>query len=137
LSYDEKYVDATLGNSLFSVIARIIEGIIARQYKQPDFLHKLERVISGALKRKIVIESMQSRGFVEEKPGQRSILAHGRGKLEDDDGNMISFAMACMTTFSLWNGHWITLVQASRLHSEADLPAFTATALRIAAEIRK
>jgi hypothetical protein len=137
LSYDEKYADAIQGKTLFSVVTSIIEKILAHQYRQPAFIRKLERVVGGALKRKTIIESMQSQDFIEEKPGQRSILAHGRGKLENDGGDMIPFEMACMTTFFLWSGHWITLVQVSRLDSETNLPAFTATALRIAAEIKK
>jgi hypothetical protein len=136
LAYDDKYSRVRFGKTLFRTTSYAIAKILARQYGKPEFTGKLETLIGGALHRKIVIESMAQQGTVERKPGLRSLLAYGHGKLEGNDGEMEDFTMASLTTFYLAQGHWLTIVQASRIRSEADLPAFTQKALRIAAEIR-
>jgi hypothetical protein len=136
LAYDGKYSSVRFGKTLFRSTSYAVGKILARQYGKPEFTSKLETLIGGALNRKVVIESMAQKGTVERKPGLRSLLAYGHGKLEGNDGEMEDFTMASLTTFYLVQGHWLTIVQASRIRSEADLPAFTQKALRIAAEIR-
>jgi hypothetical protein len=136
LAYDGKYSRSRLNETFFDVIGYLIGNVLARQYGEPEFTGKLEAIIGNALRRKIVIESMAQKGLVKKEAGLRSLLAYGHGQLEGEDGRMEHFAMASMTTFHLTQGHWITIVQASRIRSEADLPAFTQKALRIAAEIR-
>jgi hypothetical protein len=135
LSHDGKYSRSRFGETLFSAVSYIIGEILARQYGKPEFTGKLETLIGHALGRGFVIESMTQKGFVEKSPGLRALLAYGHGRLEGDDGEMEPFAMASLTTFYLAQGHWMTIVQASRIRSQADLPAFTQKALRIAAEI--
>jgi hypothetical protein len=136
LAHDGKYSRSRLGETLFAAVSHLIGKILARQYGKAEFTGKLEALIGPALGRRIVIESMTQEGFVEKSPGLRALLAHGHGWLEGDNGEMEPFAMASLTTFYLVQGHWLTIVQASRIHSQADLPAFTQKASRIAAEIR-
>ncbi|MDR1887921.1 MAG: hypothetical protein LBQ81_00800 [Zoogloeaceae bacterium] len=138
LAYDDEYSRYTLNEWLFAIVAFFIDKSLVRQYDKPTFTRKLESVIGGALRRKITIEAMTQKGFVDKKTTLRSMLAHGQGLVESnngDNGKMERYVMACMTTFYLREGRWLTILQGARLQSEADLPAFTTRALRIVAEI--
>ncbi|MDR3213468.1 MAG: hypothetical protein LBT71_06070 [Azoarcus sp.] len=135
LTYDDKYSRYALGETVFGLISHFVGKAVASQYDKPAFIHQLEAVVSGVLKRKIVIASMTPKGFVEKKPGLYSMLAYGHGQVETDGGGTENFAMANMTTFYLARGRFVTIVQGSRIRSEAGVPAFTQKALRIAAEI--
>jgi hypothetical protein len=143
LACDDLFFRHSLNNAGFSVTTFLVEKVVAGQYRQPEFLMKLERLIGNTLGRKLDIRAMTQKGFVEKEPGYRSMLAYGHGVLEADevdakdveDAAAETFIMASLTTFYLTEGKLITLLQASRISSEADLPAFTQKALRIAAEI--
>jgi hypothetical protein len=135
LAYDSKYSQSRIDGWLFNIAAPIIDKLITHQYGKQAFTHKLETILGGALRRKITIESMTQKGLVEKTPRLRSMLAYAQGTVENDNGKMERFAMASLTTFILIEGRWITVLQGARIPSEADLPAFTAKARRIAAEI--
>ena len=62
------------------------------------------------------------------------MLACGYGKLETETGTE-DFSIAILTTLYLTQGKLMIILQAGRIQSEKDLPAFTRKALRIAAEI--
>ncbi|MDR3322796.1 MAG: hypothetical protein LBS89_01140, partial [Zoogloeaceae bacterium] len=135
LSYDDIFSRVSIGKTGFIVTTYLVEKTVARQYGKADFLRELETIISGALsRRKIIITFMTHKGFVEKKPGFRSMLAYGRGQVATKEG-MEDFQLATLTSFYLSEGKLLTLIQATRIQDEKDLPLFTAKALRIAAEM--
>ena len=135
LAYDAIFSKLSIGDTMFSTATGLVRRVIGKQYADAGFIKKLEGLISGALNRKLTIESMTQKGIVDEKPRYRSILAYGHGKLENDAGAMEDVSLATLTTFFLDNGKLVAIIQANRIRSEEDLPAFTEKALGIAAEI--
>jgi len=111
-----------------------VKNVVGTQYANAGFIGKLEDIISGALNRKLTIQSMSQKGFVEDKPGYRSLLAYGSGELAGGLG-LDKGHLATMTTFFMDHGKLITIIQACRIESEKGLPVFTEKALRIATEI--
>ena len=134
LAYDDIFSNISIDRMGFNIATWLIKKVVGKQYNNADFIEKLEAVISGALNRKLKIHSMTQEGFVDDKPRYRSILAYGRGELEGDSGPE-EVELATLTTFFMDQGKLITIIQACRIGSEKELPAFTEKALRIAAEI--
>ena len=134
LAYDSFFSKVSIGRASFASTTWLVESVLAKQYADKNFLQKLEDLIAGAINRKIAIETMQHHGVVEKKSNSRSLLALGHSKLETASG-MVDFTFATMTTFCLVQGKLLTIVQIGQLQSEAELPAFTQKALRIAAQI--
>ena len=134
LAYDRIFTRLGIGEAGFIVVTELVESVIGKQYANPAFREKLGAVIEGALNRKLVVQAMTHKGFVEKKPGYRSMLAYGHGEMEGETG-MEPVNLATMTTFFVSGGKLITIIQACRVASDQALPAFTEKALRIAAEI--
>jgi len=134
LAYDNFFSKHSIDRASFAAITWLVENGIAQQYDSAGFIKKLDTVISGTLNRKLKIRSMTQKGIVEDKPRYRSMLAYGRGVLEGDSGSE-EIELATLTTFFLDQGKLVTILQASRIESEKDLPVFTEKALRLAAEI--
>jgi len=136
LAYDTFFSKHSINNAGFMATTWLIKNVIGKQYDSADFMKKLETVISGALNRKLKIHAMTQKGFVDDKPRYRSMLAYGNGELEDESGTE-KVELATLTTFFMDQGKLVTIIQASRIESENDLPAFTEKALRIAEEITR
>jgi hypothetical protein len=134
LAHDKYFYEHGINKPVFRSITYLTDKILARQYKNADFIQTLETVIAGALRRRITLHSMTQKGFVEKKPEWRSMLACGYGKLETETGTE-DFSIATLTTLYLIQGKLIIILQAGRIQSEKDLPAFTGKALRLTAEI--
>ena len=136
LAYDGFFSKHSIDNTGFTVTTWMMKNMIGEQYKNAGFIKKLETVISGALNRKLKIHAMTQKGFVEDKPHHRSMLAYGHGELEGESGAE-KVELATLTTFFMNQGKLVSIIQASRIESEKELPAFTERALRIAAEITR
>lgn len=136
LAYDTFFSKHTIDNTGFIATTWLIKNVIGTQYDSADFIKKLEAVISGALNRELKIHAMTQKGFVDDAPRHRSMLAYGNGELEGQSGAE-KVELATLTTFFMDQGKLVTIIQASRIESEKELPAFTEKALRIAAEITR
>lgn len=96
---------------------------------------EIETIVGKALRRKIIIESLKQKGFVDKRPGFRSLLYYVQGHLEADDNRLEKVSLASITTFYRVEGKMVAVVQVAVIQSEDDLPAFTDKALRLAESI--
>jgi hypothetical protein len=130
-TYDDIFSRLSMGQIGFVITTTLVSMVISHEYGKDDFKRKLGDVFSHAIGRKVTVERITQKGFVEKKAGTRSMLAMGSAMIEGESGDLV-LSIATMTTFTLDQGKLIAAIQIGRVNpdsGEADLIEFTRQAL--------
>jgi hypothetical protein len=135
VAFDRRFNFVAITEASFNTTTYLLLKGASLQSKSPKLKAEIENIVGSALRRKVEIETVEQKGFVNKRPGFHSMAAYGQGKIEGDDGKMTDFQLATMTTFYRTHGKLAAVFQASLVQSPDDLPVFTTTALELAEEI--